>query len=66
MKPYEFIIRLLTKLLLIASRFVLIIGGFAIDGDSAFATRMIVTGIAMAMPDIAVWIIDGFYADEKE
>jgi hypothetical protein len=66
MKPYEFIIRLLTKLLLIASIFVLIIGGFAIDGDSAFATRMIVTGIAMAMPDIAVWIIDGFYADEKE
>ena len=66
MKPYEFIIRLLTKLLLIASIFVLIIGGFAIDGDSAFATRMIVTGIAMATPDIAVWIIDGFYADEKE
>lgn len=66
MKPYEFIIRLVAKLLLIASVFVLIIGGFSLDGDSDFATRMIVTGIAMATPDIAVWIVDGFYADEKE
>jgi hypothetical protein len=66
MKPYEFAVRLVAKLLLIASVFVLIIGGFAVEGDSAFATRMIVTGIAMATPDIAVWIIDGFYPDEKE
>ena len=62
----EFVVRLAAKLLLIASVFVLIIGGFAVEGDSAFAIRMIVTGIAMAVPDIAVWIIDGFCSDEKE
>lgn len=62
----EFIIRLMSKLLLIASVIVLIIGGFAVENDSAFATRAIVAGIAMAVPDIALWIIDGFYADEKE
>ena len=66
MKPYEFIIRLLTKLLLIASIFVLIIGGFAVEGDSVFATRMIVAGVAMAIPEIAVWVVTGLYADEKE
>ena len=62
----EFVIRLAAKLLLIASVLVLIIGGFAVEGDSAFATRMIVAGIAMAVPEIAVWVVTGLYPDEKE
>jgi hypothetical protein len=66
MKPYEFAVRLVAKLLLIASVFALIIGGFAVEGDSVFATRMIVAGIAMAVPEIAVWVVTGLLPDEKE
>lgn len=50
----EFVIRLVAKLLLIASVVVLIIGSSAVEGDMAYAVRMIVIGICMAVPDLVI------------
>lgn len=50
----EFVVRLVAKLLLIASVFVLIIGGFAVEGDMTYAVRMFVIGICMAAPDLVI------------
>ena len=66
MTAIEFCIRLLAKLLLIAGVIVLIIGGCAVEGDSTFALRMMLSGIGMVVPDIAVWIIDGLYIDRED
>ncbi len=54
----EFIVRLVAKLLLIASVIVLIIGGFAVEGDMSYAVRMIIAGICMATPDIIICALD--------
>ncbi len=54
MSVTEFVIRLVAKLLLVASVFVLIIGGFAVEGNMAYAVRMFVIGICMAAPDLVI------------
>ena len=66
MTATEFCIRLLVKLMLIAGVIVLIIGGCDVEGDSTFALRMMLSGIGMVVPDIAVWIIDGLYIDRED
>lgn len=64
MKPYEFIIRLVAKLLLIASVIVLITGGFAVENDMALAVRLIIAGLCMAVPDVIINIVDSLNAEE--
>lgn len=64
MKPYEFAVRLVAKLLLIASVFALIIGGFAVENDMALAVRLIITGLCMAVPDVIINIVDSLHAEE--
>lgn len=54
----EFVVRLMAKLLLIASVFVLVIGSFAVEGDMAYAVRMFIIGICMATPDVIICALD--------
>ncbi len=57
----DLIIKVIAKLLLIASVIVLIIGGFSVENDMGFAARMLIISVCMAAPDIIVWVLDGFY-----
>ena len=64
MKTIEFIARLVIKIELIVGLFFVMAGGFAVENDMAFATKMVIIGILLAAPDIILEIVDGICVDE--
>lgn len=62
----KLIIKLIAKVLLLAAVVVLFIGGASVENDMAFAARMFIVGVCMAMPDVVIWGLDGFYLRDKE
>ena len=59
----KLIIKLIAKVLLLAAVVVLFIGGASVENDMAFAARMFIVGVCMAVPDVVIWIIGGLYRE---
>ena len=61
----ELAIKLIAKIGLLVGVALLFVGGFSVESDMLFATKMFVTGICFSAPDVIMQIIEGIYAAEK-